>query len=319
MTTKPIILLTGISGFLGSAIAERLSVKYTVIGLVRKNSDLWRLSEIDQNNIKLIDIESRDLEAELIKLKPNILIHSAWDGVAAANREDWISQTKTVVFTTSLLLLAKTIGIKKIIGLGSQAEYGDFEGNIDENYLPRPLSAYGASKLATMHIAQSFCNINYIEFIWLRLFPLYGEREDQNWFIPMVIQNALQNKSIDLTGCEQKYGYLHIADFAKAIEQVVINVPDASGIYNLSSNVSIQLKSIVELIVKKTKTTGRFNFGALPYRSNQVMYMEGNSNKFYTTFNFSVTNNLEENINNLIKYYQSKNNRNNEISSSSIK
>jgi|GEM_PF-316304 len=319
MTTKPTILLTGISGFLGSAIAEKLSVKYTVIGLIRKNSNLWRLLEINQTNIKLLDIESPVLDIELNKLKPKILIHSAWNGVAASDRGDWTSQTQNVVLTTNLLLLAKRIGIVKIIGLGSQAEYGDFEGNIDENFLPNPLSAYGASKLATMHIAQSFCNINNIEFVWLRLFPLYGEREDLNWFIPMVIQNALQNKSIDLTGCEQKYGYLHIGDFTQAIEQVVINSSNTGGIYNLSSHFSIQLKSIVELIIKETKTNGHFNFGALPYRPNQVMHMEGNSNKFYATFNFSVTNNLQENISKLIKYYQSKYHQNNEISSSSTK
>ena len=319
MITKPIILLTGISGFLGSAIAEKLSVKYTVIGLVRKNSNLWRLLEINQSNIKLLDIESADLEMELNKLKPNTLIHSAWNGVAAADRSDWTNQTQNVVLTANLLLLAKKIGIKKIIGLGSQAEYGDFEGKIDETFLPNPLSAYGASKLASMQIAQSFCNLNKIEFIWLRLFPLYGEREDLNWFIPMLIQNALQNKSLDLTGCEQKYGYLHIADFTKAIEKVVINTSNASGIYNLSSHFSVKLRSIVELIIKQTKTTGNFNFGALPYRPNQVMHMEGNSNKFYTTFDFSVTNNLEKNIIKLINYYQSKYHQNNEISSSSTK
>ena len=319
MTTKPTILLTGISGFLGSAIAEKLSAKYTVIGLIRKSSNLWRLLEINQNNIKLLDIESPALDIELNKLKPNILIHSAWNGVAAADREDWPGQIQNIELTTNMLLLAKKIGIKKIIGLGSQAEYGDFEGKIDESFLPNPLSAYGVSKLATMHIAQTFCNINNIEFIWLRLFPLYGEKEDLNWFIPMVIQNALQNNSLNLTACEQRYGYLHITDFTKAIEQVVINSSNTSGIYNLSSHFSIQLKSIVELIIKETKTSGHFNFGALPYRPNQVMQMEGNSNKFYDTFNFSVTNNLEENISKLIKYYQSKYHQNNEISSSSTK
>jgi nucleoside-diphosphate-sugar epimerase len=319
MIAKPTILLTGISGFLGSAIAEKLSAKYNVIGLIRKGSNLWRLSEINQDNIKLLDIESSTLDIELIKLKPTILIHSAWNGVAAGDREDWTNQIQNIVLTTNLLSLAKQIGIKKIIGLGSQAEYGDFEGKIDESFSPNPLSAYGASKLATMQIVQSFCNINKIEFVWLRLFPLYGEREDENWFIPIIIQNALQNKSINLTGCEQKYGYLHITDFAKAIEQVVINSYNSSGVYNLSSHFSIQLKSIVELIIKETKTTGHFNFGALPYRPNQVMHMEGNSNKFYTTFNFSVTNNLEKNIINLIKYYQTKKEKNNEISSSSTK
>ena len=47
-----------------------------------------------------------------------------------------------------LLDLAVQVGVKKIIGVGSQAEYGIFDGLINESHPTNPTSAYGASKLA---------------------------------------------------------------------------------------------------------------------------------------------------------------------------
>lgn len=303
--TKGVVLLTGITGFLGSHIAEQLSLNYIVVGLVRNSSDLWRYEEIKNENIKLVNSGDKDYKKQLESFAPQHLVHCAWSGVAADGRDCWPSQVENISFTFDLLQLAKELVIKQFIGLGSQAEYGFFSGSIDETSPCKPLSAYGAAKLATLNIVESYCSQNNMAWYWLRIFPMYGTREGITWFIPSVIKNALENSGMDLTGCEQQYGYLYVKQFAKAIEKIVGSDP-VPGVYNVAAKGSIRLRDVIELIIKKTNTTGRFNFGALPYRKNQVMHMEGNSDKFTNTFNVSLDSEFETGIDELIKYYNTK-------------
>ncbi len=302
---KGVVLLTGITGFLGSHIAEQLSKSYTVIGLVRNSSDLWRYEEIKNENIHLISTGDEDYRKQVELFAPRFLIHCAWNGVAAGDRDNWPAQIENVSFTLKLLQLAKDLQINQFIGLGSQAEYGLFSGSIDETYPCKPYSAYGAAKLATLNVIESYCTQHHINWYWLRIFPMYGTRESMNYFIPSVIQNAVENADMDLTLCEQRYGYMYVGDFCEAIIKVLETKP-FPGVYNLAANTAIRLRDIIELIVQKTGTSGRFRFGALPYRNNQVMHMEGNSNAFFNTFEFVPKSDLKTKMDELIDYYKNK-------------
>jgi nucleoside-diphosphate-sugar epimerase len=299
------ILITGISGFLGSHIAERLSGSHTVIGLHRSTSDLWRIEEINNSNIILINTEEAGWQSKVIARKPGVLIHSAWSGVSAAERSDWLRQVSNLEYTVEMLMLAQQCGVSKVIGLGSQAEYGYYDGIIDEQHPVNPFSAYGAAKLAAMQIVKGFCSAGDIQWYWLRLFPLYGAREDAGWFIPMVITHALQKNKLDLSGCGQQYGYLHTSDFSRLVESIVLqNCP--SGVYNVSGDTPVALRKIVEIIAAAAHSGEVFNFGALPYRENQAMLMAGDARLLYSAAGFSPEIRLEEALQELIAYYRKK-------------
>lgn len=302
---KGVVLLTGITGFLGSHIAEQLSRNYTVIGLLRNSSDLWRYEEIKNENIYLINTGDKDYKIQLELFAPQFLIHCAWSGVTAGERDNWSAQIENIPFTVNLLQLANELHIKQFIGLGSQAEYGLFSGSIDESYPCKPYSAYGAAKLATLNVIETYCTQHNITWYWLRIFPMYGTREGITWFIPSVINNALENAGMDLTGCEQRYGYLYVKQFSKAIEKI-LESGSFPGVYNLAAKGSIRLRDVIEMIITKTNTTGNFNFGELPYRNNQVMHMEGNADKFANTFNVTLEYKFETGIDELINYYKTK-------------
>ena len=302
---KSAILLTGITGFLGSHIAEYLSANYFIIGVIRSSSDLSRYNEIKNTNIRLVNIDDPEYKKIIQEFQPNVIIHCAWSGVSASDRDEWETQIQNISYTYELLKLSESLKIKRFICLGSQAEYGVFDGRVDEQHECKPTSAYGASKMATLNIVETYCNQNQIPWYWLRIFPMYGTREALNWFIPSVIKTALENGNMDLTSCEQRYGYLYVTEFCRALEKIIIS-DSFPGVYNLASDKSIQLRSIVELIINKTQTKGIFKFGTLPYRKNQVMHMEGNSEKYFRTFNFIPNQDFETNIEKVIKYYRLK-------------
>jgi nucleoside-diphosphate-sugar epimerase len=269
------ILITGISGFLGSQIAKDLILEGNeIIATKRTSSILWRCQEYF-NNITWIDINEDNWQSKILEFHPEIIIHTAWSGVSANDRDDWDVQLSNIEFTLKLLQIAKECKIKKFIGFGSQAEYGNFSGIIDENYPLNPNSAYGSSKIVISQIINNFCTINEINWYWFRLFSFFGELENNNWFIPTLIDKISSVQKMDMTPGEQKYAYMYVGDLARIIFKIVkSNI--TSGIYNISSSKAISLLELTNKIIEIINPTeSKINFGAIPYRDNQSMHIQG--------------------------------------------
>jgi nucleoside-diphosphate-sugar epimerase len=269
------ILITGISGFLGSQIAKQLiSQGHELIATKRPSSNLSRCEDY-ANEITWININEANWQSKILEFHPEIIIHTAWTGVSANDRDDWDVQLSNIDLTLKLLQIAKQCKLKKFIGFGSQAEYGNFSGIIDENYPLNPNSAYGSSKIAISQIINSFCSINQINWHWFRLFSFFGELENNTWFIPTLIDKISSVQKMDMTPGEQKYAYMYVGDLARIIGKSV-EVDISPGIYNISSSNAISLLELTIKILDLIKPAeSQINFGAIPYRRNQSMHIQG--------------------------------------------
>ena len=297
------VLITGITGFLGSHVAESLiSNNIQVIGLKRKDSNIWRCEEF-KDKIQWVDIDEKGLFVdELKKYSFDTVIHGAWIGVESNTRNDWNEQSKNIPFLVSLLEVIKIVDVKKFIFLGSQAEYGNIDGKISEDYKPNALNAYGGIKLACLEIVKAFCETNDINWIWLRLFSLFGEKENQNWLIPSLIASMLTDEQMDFTPGEQKYAYLYVKDYTSIMNKIV-TMSIESGVYNVSSNQTRTIKSLVEDIRDYINPKFILNFGALNYRDNQSMHIEGNIMKLSSQIGEIELTDYKKALYNSLNYY----------------
>jgi nucleoside-diphosphate-sugar epimerase len=295
------VLITGATGFLGSQIAENLlNNGYELISLKRVNSDLWRC-ETFVNDVKWININD-NWEEFIISFSPHIIVHSAWEGVTALERDDFEIQFNNLSFLLKLLKVAKVSNVEKFIAFGSQAEYGHFSGLIDENYDLEPKSAYGLSKYLCSQTIKVFCEQNNIDWYWLRLFSFFGEKESGNWFIPSLIKNISESKPMDMTPGEQRYAYMYIGDLAEIIYELIKSTA-SSGIYNLSSKNSVSLKEIVEKIINIINPAkSEVNFGAIPYRDNQPMLIQGQVYKLEGEIGEIKESSFDSNLKKVVQY-----------------
>jgi nucleoside-diphosphate-sugar epimerase len=156
-----------------------------------------------------------------------------------------------------------------------------------------------------LNIFKNFAEQNNLEWYWFRLFSVFGPKEGNNWFIPFLIDKLSKNEVLNLTFCEQKYDYLYVNDLATCLFNVSHTKENHSGVYNLSSNSSLKLKNIASLLSAKMESKSKINFGAIPYRENQVMHMEGDSAKFIKIFNPIYTL-FEKALNSTIQFYLKK-------------
>jgi nucleoside-diphosphate-sugar epimerase len=298
------ILLTGATGFLGSHIADSLCKNgFDLLLTRRKTSKLAKCTAFAKDVHWVLTDDEKWVE-KAIEFKPEIIIHAAWNGVSSTSREDWKNQLTNIDFIFQLMKIARKSTIKKFISLGSQAEYGQFEGKISEEYPLNPTSPYGAVKLAVLEMVKAFCEGNDIKWYWLRVFSVFGERENENWLIPSVIKKMQSGSTeMDFTLGEQKYAYLYASDFAESISNVVIK-DAASGIYNLSSDNPVSLKELLMIIRDSINPNFCLKFGEIPYRLNQSMHIEGDSSKFNNAFGQIETSGLNIKLERVINSYR---------------
>lgn len=302
---KEVILITGITGFLGCHIGKLLSENnYQVIATRRSRSNLKNCIEF-QDQIEWINIDNDGWKEKIIARAPKIILHAAWIGVSAADRDDWTMQSKNLIFMQDLLHIAQQSNTQKVIGLGTQAEYGFIDTIVSESHPLKPTSAYSAVKIVSSQLLKNSCMMNNVQWYWLRVFPVFGEKEGTDWLLPGIIQTIAtkQVKKMAFTPGEQQYAYLYIKDFINAIKKVVVNQKNSSGVYNISSTQPLPLKMIITLIRDKIDPAFELEFGALPYRRNQSMLIAGDMTQFNEAFEILKTTPLDESINNTINFY----------------
>lgn len=302
------ILVTGITGFLGSHIARTLSASgIEVIGLKRIKSDTWRCRDFN-NKVHWIDLDDNgNWREELKKLAPTVVVHCAWNGVEAKQRESWTEQANNIDLLIQLLEISKETSISKFIFLGSQAEYGILNAKVSEEQLIQPKGAYGTIKSASLQIVKTFCEENRINWVWLRVFSVFGEMEGTNWLIPSLVRKMKTEMEIDLTAGEQQYAYLYAPDFS-AIVKTIIEQPILSGVYNISSNEAYSLRTLLEFIRDYVNSDFKLNFGVLPYRENQSMHIEGDTSKLSSQVKLPKLANFEVALQKTIDFYVDNNN-----------
>ena len=302
------ILLTGATGFIGSNIASTLIEHgFDVYATYRTTSSFEKCKQFE-SKVKWINVDKQDWKENIKRLKPMQLIHAAWGGIEASSRNNWNQQINNFWFSKELFDLAKEAGIRKVIALGSQAEYGAPGHSVDEEASTNPEDAYGAVKLLTANYMQQLFQYTLSEWYWIRVFSFFGEGESQKWLIPMVISKLLKQETIKLTLCEQRYNYLYIKDFTKQILKLVNCEYDKSGIYNLCNSEPVILKEFLIKITEIMETPQELlAFGEIPYRPRQNMLITGNNLKFHNSFNSDkVSYELTAGLINTIEYYKKK-------------
>jgi nucleoside-diphosphate-sugar epimerase len=287
-TTELRILLTGGTGFLGSALTEVLIQNgFTLIIPTRSKTHLGRISHLLENASLLTlegDIFNRDfLERIFAKEAPDAVVHLAWKGVSAADRDEQ-SQLDNIPLMQTLLQLCAKHKARTLICTGSQAEYGPNSGISHEGMRPDPRTLYAIAKNTCSQLGLFHARKHKYNFAWLRLFPTFGPKDNDSYLIPYVIKSFLREESPQLTGCAQRLDYLYVKDAARLILQIIRKKEPYCGIFNLCSGKSVRLKDFILSIRKLTGARCLPAFGTLPYRGDGFMRIQGSTRNFKKTF-----------------------------------
>lgn len=260
------ILMTGITGYLGSQMAKALLAKgYSVIALKRKTSSLARIESI-LPEITLYDLEENDF-SELFLAHPKIdaVIHTA---TCYGRNNETASQVATAntLFPLNLLEASMSAGVKNFVNT--------------DTALDKSLSLYSLSKKQFMEWGKYYSLKNEVRFVNIRLEHFYGPGDDDSKFTTYVIKSCLNNvPKLKLTHGEQRRDFIYIDDGISAYLVLLGNMavfPYGFKEFDVGSGEVISIKDFVRTVHRLTESQSILDFGAIPYREGEVMLSEVN-------------------------------------------
>lgn len=266
--------MTGAGGFLGAAVcAAAVGAGHEVVATARQ-ADPERLRALDDRIRRaVLDVaDTHGVERLFDEIRPDVVVHAAWAGLTRAER-DGPDQLAQLGAWCRLAQAAGAAGVRKLVGIGSQAEYGACVGRTDEGTLPEPNSMYGAAKLSAGVIGRRIATDAGMDFAWLRLFAVYGPGDNPNWLIPSLLAKLTRGERPRLTPGTQRVDYLHIDDAAAAVLAVAQGA--AAGIFNLSSGEAVTVRAIVERLRDLVAPGMALTFGDVAFAPGQPMHIEG--------------------------------------------
>jgi nucleoside-diphosphate-sugar epimerase len=247
-----IAIVTGAYGFAGANLVEHLlSKSFKVYAVGRKSSshnDRFKGAAEDQLVPVFLEMEDYDKLPSYVTEKVDFFFHLAWGG----GREDFEAQLANVQGALKALEAAAQISKDiRFVGIGSQAEYGvktDCE-LITEDMTPDPFSAYGSCKAAAYYLLRNRAKALGIDFIWGRVFSLFGKYEESGRMIPDLVARLSRGEKMKLSSCEQDWDYLDAVDAAGAM-LALAQRGVAGEAYNIANGAFRPLKNFVQEVIE---------------------------------------------------------------------
>lgn len=247
-------MVTGGAGFIGGHITELLvSEGHEVV--VFDNLSTGRIDNLAAvaDRIEIVQGDIRDVAA-LNDAMPGVdfVMHHAAEISNTKSIEDpaWANAVN-VDGTLNVLISARHAGVKRLIMASSSAVYGDTGTQAQrEDFLPHPLSPYGASKLCGEHYLSVFHQIYGLETVRLRYFNVFGPRQNPASqyaaVIPKFIDRIMNGQPLHIFGDgKQTRDFVYVGNVARANYLACTAPKAAGGVFNIGSEQSIDLNELV--------------------------------------------------------------------------
>lgn len=262
------ILLTGASGFLGSALALHWrNTGHQVALLLRPTSQLHRLRGFDAS----FDIgrctTDAEVEAFVRKVQPEVVVHTA----CAYGRQ---GETSLQLFDANLRL-----GLVILQALQHTAQPVSFINTgsaLEPDVSPYALSKHQFAQWGRMLAAQLGGKLRFVNVL---LQHMYGPGDDASKFTTHVLQACHRNEPVlQLTVGEQARDFIYIDDVVSAYDTLLTQSHQLDAVLDIEvgSGVAPTIRQFVETAHHLTASRTELLFGALPYRANEAMHCRAN-------------------------------------------
>lgn len=252
------VIITGGAGFLGQHLAEHLkngSNDVLVIdNLIRAKAETARKLRLNGVDVKIADIQSRKIAKVLHQWKPDAIVHAAaLTSVEESIREPELYNRINATGTLQMLRASLEAHCDHFVYISSAAVYGNPEYlPINEKHPLKPLSPYGASKMAGEVYTHAFGNYSLKTAI-LRLFNIYGSGQNLQYagVIAKFLELLKQGKPPVIFGDgEQTRDFIHVSDVTNAIGKVI--EIKAEGTFNVASGMPVTVNTLAQIMIRKS-------------------------------------------------------------------
>lgn len=240
------MLLTGATGFVGKQVLKALLLQMEEVTLVVRTGGEKKIPKKIKTVYETADLFSEPVEWWINVCKDiDIIIHLAW----YAEPGKYLLSEKNIECLQGTLTIAKAAvasSVKRFVGIGTCFEYDLTSGVLSTDTSLMPTTPYAAAKAATFLALSQYLPNQNMEFLWCRLFYLYGEGEDERRLVPYIRTKLEKNQIAELTSGNQIRDFMNVTIAGQNIVDYAFGT--IQGAINVCTGVPVTVRQLAEKI-----------------------------------------------------------------------
>ncbi|MDD5060065.1 MAG: GDP-mannose 4,6-dehydratase [Candidatus Omnitrophica bacterium] len=313
------ILITGITGFVGSHLAEYLlglNKSHQIYGICRWRSPKDNLKSF-YNKVTLLEADLTDLSSlsrVLEKIKPEIIFHLAAQSYVLTSFNSPIQTLWTnVIGTANLLEAIRILKLDPVVHICSSSEvYGQVTKEdlpIKENCPLRPASPYAVSKVGEDMVAYQYWLSHGIKTIRTRMFTHTGPRRGDVFaasFFAKQIASAelkLDKPVIRVGNLESVRTFCDVRDAVKAY-WIMVNKCKPGEVYNIGGRRTATIGEVLDILISFSKAKLSIKVDPKLKRPSDVTLQIPCTDKFCNQTGWKPEIPLEQTLKDILNYWR---------------
>lgn len=313
------ILITGITGFVGSHLAEYilgLKERHKVYGICRWRSPRENLRNI-YNKIDLVEADLCDLSAlirHLETIKPNVIFHLGAQSYVLTSFNSPIQTLCTnAIGTTNLLEAVRITKIDPVIHVCSSSEV---YGQVDEKDVPiketcpfRPASPYAVSKVAEDMIAYQYYISYGMKTIRTRMFTHSGARRGDVFVLSSFAKQiaaaelGLREPVVLVGNLKSVRTFCDVRDAVRAY-WILVNKCKPGEVYNIGGNRTMTVGEALYILLSLSKIKIKVKVDPQLLRPSDVTLQIPCIDKFKDETGWQPEIPLEKTLEDILQYWR---------------
>lgn len=312
-------LITGISGFAGSHLAEFLINKgYEVFGTFYDKSTFSNIDDIiDKIEIFRCDIRNyNNLKKIIEKVQPDEIYHlAAISFVPTSLKNPKLTFDTNLYGTLNLYEAIRELKFNpKILFVGSADEYGSIQNSdlpIREDCPLRPINPYSISKASTDFLSYFYFKNYYLNIIRVRPFNHIGPRQSSEFvcsnFAKQIveIEKGLKEPIINVGNLETKRDFTDVRDMVRAY-QLALQKGETGEVYNICSEKAIQIGELLNNLLELSSKKIEIIKDSQRMRPSDNPILQGDSKKLRERIGWKVGIPFEKTLRCILDYWRER-------------
>lgn len=313
-------LITGITGFAGSYLAEHILEKggIEVYGTMRWRSPEENIAHI-KDKINLIECDIRDatsLRKCIEGVRPDWIFHLAAQSFLATSWHAPAESLSTnIIGNLNLLEAVREAGLDPLIQVaGSSEEYGMVypdELPVKETNPLRPLSPYAVSKVGQDLLSYQYYMSYGMKIVRTRAFNHTGPRRGSVFvcsdFARQVvgIEKGKRQPVIKVGNLEARRDFTDVRDIVRAYT-LALERGRPGEVYNICSGKAYSIRELLDMILKLAEVEIEVEVDPARLRPSDVPTLVGDNTKFCKETGWQPQISLEESLKDLLDFWREK-------------
>ena len=252
------VIVTGGAGFIPSHLNDILVNKgydVTAVDIIEKKRCHNIEHLFDEDNFHYVQMDITDADA-FVKLSEDcdFIYHLAANSdIQNGGQNPSIDYRNTFSTTRSVLEAMRINGIKNMFFSSTSAVYGDIKGQLDETTGGlKPISYYGASKLASEALISAYSYMNDFNALIFRFPNVIGPRLTHGVIFDFIRKLKKNPKALQILGNgKQNKQYVYVTDLAKGIYDFSEIIEEGMSLYNVSTESFTDVNTIADLVCER--------------------------------------------------------------------